>query len=48
VKGNAQRRGRARDRDQLASNVRSYLATTQRRKTTVQGYFRAEHVRYAA
>lgn len=48
VKGNAQRRGRARDRDQLASNVRSYLAATQRRKTTVQGYFRAEHVRYAA
>jgi transposase len=48
VKGNAQRSGRARDRDQLARKVRSYLTATQRMKATVQAYFRAEHVKYAA
>ena len=48
VKGNAQRGGRARDRDQLAGKVRSYLSATQRLKETVRAYFRAKHVKYAA
>jgi transposase len=48
VKGNAQRAGRARDRDQLADAVRSYLRATQHVPEIVRNYFQAEHVNYAA
>ena len=48
VKGNSQRSGRARDRDQLAGKVRSYLRATQCETTIVKAYFWAEHVQYAA
>lgn len=48
VKGNAQRSGRARDRDQLAGKVRSYLRSTQCDPEVVQAYFEAKHVKYAA
>lgn len=48
VKGNAQRSGRAKDRDQLAGKVRSYLQATQRLPSTIRAYFRAKHVKYAA
>jgi transposase len=48
VKANAQRAGRARDRGQLAGPVRGYLRATQQLPSIVQGYFRAEHVTYAA
>jgi transposase len=48
VKGNSQRSGRARDRDQLKGKVGSYLRETQCRKAIVQSYFRAKHVTYAA
>jgi transposase len=48
VKGNAQRGGRARDRDQLAGKVRSYLRGTQCERSIVKAYFRAKHVKYAA
>jgi transposase len=48
VKGNAQRSGRARDREELAGKVRGYLRATQRLAWLVRRYFRAEHVNYAA
>jgi transposase len=48
VKGNSQRSGRARDRDDLKDKVRSYLRGTQGYKAIVQAYFRAKHVNYAA
>jgi transposase len=48
VKGNAQRGGRARDRDQLAGAVRSYLRATQQLPSIIKSYFQAEHVNYAA
>jgi len=48
VKGNAQRGGRARDRDQLRDKVRSYLRGTQCDRSLVKRYFRARHVKYAA
>jgi transposase len=48
VKANAQRPGRARDKVELADNVRGYLRATQRTVSVVKRYFRAEHVSYAA
>jgi transposase len=48
LKGNAQRGGRARNRDQLAEAVRSYLWATQHLPAIVKSYFQAEHVNYAA
>ena len=48
VKANAQRAGRARDKGQLASNVRGYLRATQHLPAVIRGYFRAKHVKYAA
>jgi transposase len=48
VKGNAQRGGRARDAEQLAEKLRSYLRATQCIPSIVQAYFKAKHVKYAA
>jgi transposase len=48
VKANAQRHGRARDRDDLGAKARAYLRGTQRMPQVVRNYFRARHVRYAA
>lgn len=48
VKGNSQRSGRARDRDQLKAKVGTYLRETQCRKAIVRSYFKAKHVLYAA
>jgi transposase len=48
VKANAQRAGRARDKGQLAENVRGYLRATQQVPSIVKGYFQAKHVSYAA
>ena len=48
VKTNAQRAGRARNKDKLASKVRGYLRATQKVKDVIQGYFQAKHVTYAA
>jgi transposase len=48
VKGNAQRAGRARSREELMGQVRSYLRATQGLAAVVSAYFRAKPVRYAA
>lgn len=48
VKGNAVGRRRARDGDELVSNVRGYLRSTQKQPRIVENYFKEEHVRYAA
>ncbi len=48
VKANAQRYGRARDRDELGAKARAYLRGTQRMPWVVQNYFLARHVKYAA
>jgi transposase len=48
VKANAQREGRARDKEELADRLRGYLRATQHVIPIVKGYFRAKHVTYAA
>ena len=48
VKGNSQRSGRARDRDQLQGKLRSYLRDTQCDRSVVRSCFQAKHVKYAA
>lgn len=48
VKGNSQRSGRARNRDELRDKLRSYLRLTQADQSIVKSYFRAKHVKYAA
>lgn len=48
VKANAVGRMRPKTQQQLISNVRRYLWSTQRRKKKVQQYFQGRHVRYAA
>jgi len=48
VKANAQRGGRARNKGELAGKVRGYLRATQHVIWVVKGYFKAEHVSYAA
>jgi transposase len=48
VKANAQRYGRARDRDDRGAKARAYLRGTQRMPSVVQNYFLARHVKYAA
>jgi transposase len=48
VKANAQRCGRARDKGELADDVRGYLRATQRVTGVVKRYFKATHVKYAA
>ena len=48
VKSNAVGRRRAANQDDLISNVRGYLRSTQRRPDKVQRYFQEEHVAYAA
>ncbi len=47
VKANAVGRCRARDRDELVGNVRSYLRITQKCPGAVSCFFENEHVRYA-
>jgi hypothetical protein len=48
VKANALGRRRPRDDHEMITSVRSYLWSTQRQPTTVQSYFRAPSVQYAA
>jgi transposase len=48
VKGNSQRTGRAKDRDDLAGWARSYLRSTQRVPRIVRAYFQAKPIKYAA
>lgn len=48
VKRNADGGRRPRDADEMVSNVRGYLRSTQRRPALVSNYFQAEPVRYAA
>ena len=47
LKTNAVGRKRARTKEELLGNVRSYLMSTQRQPEIVKGYFRALAVRYA-
>lgn len=48
VKSNAVGRRRARNRDELITDVRGYLRSRQRKPHLVKQYFQEEHVRYAA
>jgi transposase len=48
VKSNALGRKRARNVQELVSNIRSFLWSRQRRPGTVKKYFHGKHVRYAA
>jgi transposase len=48
VKRNAGGGRRPRDAEEMASNVRGYLRSTQRRPALISNYFRAAPVRYAA
>lgn len=48
VKANSVGRRRARNRDEMTANVRSYLWSTQKQPEIVKRFFRAESVRYAA
>lgn len=48
VKSNAVGRRRSRTREELISNLRSYLRSTQRRPDIVRNYFLEAHVSYAA
>jgi transposase len=48
VKANAVGRRRARDAQELMSNIRCYLRSTQRLPIIVRRFFDEEHVRYAA
>ena len=48
VKRNAAGGRRPRDKEEMVSNVRGYLRSTQRQPTLVSNYFHAEPVRYAA
>lgn len=48
VKSNAVGRRRARDGDELITNTREYLRSTQKQPSVVKNYFQAERVRYAA
>ena len=47
VKTNAVGRRRKRNLEEMESNVRSYLLSTQRQPEIVRSYFRAPKVRYA-
>jgi transposase len=48
VKSNALGRRRPQDQEEMVSDIRSYLWSTQRRPDIVRNYFQEEHVRYAA
>jgi transposase len=48
VKSNALGRQRPATQSELIAGLRSYLRSTQRQPEIVKGYFREEHVRYAA
>ena len=48
VKSNALGRQRPATRDEMITGARSYLRSRQRQPEIVKGYFREEHVRYAA
>jgi len=48
VKSNAVGRRRAKTKEELMSNIRHYLQSTQRQPSIVRSYFRAKPVRYAA
>jgi transposase len=48
VKSNALGRRRPQDQQEMISDIRSYLRSTQRRPDIIRNYFQEEHVRYAA
>jgi transposase len=48
VKSNSVGRRRARNQQELLSNVRGYLRSRQRQPHVVRQYFQAKHVQYAA
>jgi transposase len=48
VKSNAVRRKRPRNKDELLTNIRSYLRNRQRKPDLVKRYFQEKHVRYAS
>jgi len=48
VKSNAVGRRRAKNREELVANTRSYLRSRQRQPHMVKRYFQEEHVRYAS